>query len=524
LRIIEMKFLAIALAALTGFSEAKQLLNKAELNRRLKNGLVNKQTLMAGAIPANEFTKRKLEENAFEINGQYSIQFDHCLSLTVQNENLWGDANYVDMAANGDLISAKDYIIFNVCETQYCSYNAQDDKMTFIADVGTYFQALSGYLPTKVEEYCQACEQNYNYCYAQYSGQQYYPEGYEPEQEQEEEEQVEEEQQAEEEGEGEEQAEEEQAEEGGRKLQNGQVVKFINCQMCADYECLDFQQTSSNGYTNEDGEYVEVELNEAIEWLNGFSECAQTNSYLDEYVLYSALMCNAYGNGLEIGLYLDEECTLYTSKIAYKDVMQSADQAYYSMIHDVVEFTFTNDGIECYNPEVVWYNEVDYYYQQQNGEQQEEEQEEDNGEVPEAAEWCQQLVKDDAAVDLYSCGGYAPDDNGDEEGDDYVNTYGWYSYELKAEDADDVQAVCYVVANLQGEHHTSYNGNLESLFDYKKNNSRNSSSGLSGGGIAGIVILVLVVVGAVAGGMFFFKKKDSADKKKPLINEEGHLA
>jgi hypothetical protein len=245
-----MKFLAIALAALTGFSEANKIINTAELNRRLKNGLFNKQILMAGAKPANEFTKRKLDQNAFEINGQYSIQFDHCLSLTVQNENLWQDANFVDMAANLDLISAKDYIIFNVCETQYCSYNAQDDKMTFIADVGTYFQALSGYLPTKVQEYCEACQQNYDYCYAQSTGEQYYPEGYQPE---EEEAVEEEEQQGEQEGEGEAEGEEEQAEdqqaEGGRKLQNGQVVKFINCKMCADYECLDFQQTSSNGYT-----------------------------------------------------------------------------------------------------------------------------------------------------------------------------------------------------------------------------------------------------------------------------------
>jgi hypothetical protein len=518
----KMKFLAIALASLTGFSEAKKIIDKVELNRRLKNGLVNKQTLMAGAKPANEYTKRKLDQNAFQINGKYSIQFDHCLSLTVQNDDLWQDANYVDMAANGDLISAKDYIIFNVCETEYCSYDSEDDKLTFIADVGTYFQALSQYLPTKVEEYCQACEQNYDYCYAQYSGEQYYPEGYQPEEEEEEEQAVEEEADAEEQAEDE-QAEDEQAE-GGRKLQNGQVVKFINCQMCADYECLDFQQTSSNGYTNENGEYVEVELNEAIEWLNGFSECAQTYAYLDEYVLYSGLMCNAYGNGLEIGLYLDEECTMYTPKIAYKDVMQSADQAYYGMIHDVVEFTFTNDGIECYDPEVVWYNEVDYYYQNQNAEQQDGEQEEDNGEVPEAAQWCQELVRDDSAVDLYDCGGYAPEDNGDEEGDDYVNTYAWYSYELKAEDAENVQAVCYVVQNLQGEHHSSYNGNLESLFDYKKTNKSGSSGGLSPGGIAGIVILVLVVVGAVAGGMFFLKKKDSTDKKKPLINEEGQLA
>lgn len=521
-----MKFLAIALATLVGFSESKKVVNKSELNRRLKNGLVNKATLMAGAKPANEFTKRKLEENEFEINGDYSIQFNHCMSLTIQNENIWNDANFVDMAANGDLISEKDYIIFNVCETAYCSYYGEDDKMTFIADVGTYFQAISQYLPTKVQEYCEACEQNYDYCYAQYSGQQYYPEGYEPEENQEEEQQAEEgqdeEQQADEEGQEEDQAEEEN-QDGGRKLNNGQLVKFIDCQMCSDYECLDFQQTSENGYYNENGEFVEAELDDAIEWLNGFSECAETYAYLDDYLLYSGLMCNADGDGLEIGLFLDDECLMYTPKVAYKDVMQGVDSTYYSMIYDVVEFTFTNDGIECYDPEVVWYNEVDYYYAQQNGEQQEEQQQEDNGEAAEAAEWCRELVQQDAAVNLYDCAGYAPEDNGDEEGDDYVASYGWYSYELNAEQSEDVQAVCYVVQNLGGEYHTSFNGDNEGLFNYKRNKGSKSGGGMSAGGVAGIVILVLALVGAAAGGMFFLKKNSSADKKQPLIND-GEMA
>jgi hypothetical protein len=512
-----MKFLAIALAALTGFSEAKKIVNKAELNRRLKNGLVNKQTLMAGAKPANEFTKRKLEENEWEINGDYSIQFNHCMSLTIQNEELWNDANFVDMAANGDLISEKDYIVFNVCETASCSYYSEDEKMTFIADVGTYFQAISQYLPTKVQEYCEACEQNYDYCYAMYSGQQYYPEGYEPqEEEQQAEDGAEEEQQAE----GEEAAAEE-GEEGGRKLQNGQIVKFIDCQMCADYECLDFQQSSTNGFYDENGDFIDAELDDAIEWLNGFSECAETYAYLDDYLLYSGLMCNADGDGLEIGLFLDDDCLMYTPKVAYKDVMQSADQTYYGMIYDVMEFTFSNDGIECYDPEVVWVNEVDYSYQQNNGEQQQEQQQEDNGEAPEAAEWCRELVQDNAAVDLYDCGGYAPEENGNEEGDDYVYSYGWYSYELTAQNAENIQAVCYVVQNLQGEYHTSFNGSHEGLFDYKRN-KKVTKSGMSAGGVAGIVILVLALVGAAAGGMFFLKKKkDSTDKKKPLINEEG---
>jgi hypothetical protein len=349
------------------------------------------------------------------------------------------------------------------------------------------------------------------------NGQQYYPEGYEEQQQ---------ENQDQQQDEGEEDNAEE--EDGGRrkarKLANGQVIKFIDCQMCADYECLDFQMTNSNGYYDENGDYVEAELDDAMEWLNGFSECSETYAYLDEYLLYSGLMCNADGDGLEIGLFLDEDCTMYTPKVAFKDVMQSADSTYYGMISEIVEFTFTNDGIECYDPEVVWYNEVDYYYEQMNGEQQQE-QEEDNGEAPEAAEWCKEVVENDA-VDLYDCGGYYPENDNNQEGDDYVNQYEWYQYELTADDAEDVMAVCYAVQQMEGElhKHTVFNSEHEGLFDYHRNKKTTTSSGMSGGAIAGIVVLVLVAVGGAFGAMTYFKNKSGEDKKKPLINEEGQLA
>jgi hypothetical protein len=541
-----MKFLALALTAAVGFTEGRKL-NASELKHRVQNGLVNKSVLMRGAKPYNAAAKRVLEEDqGFEITGKYSIQFNSCTSMTVQSDDLMEDANLIAMASNGDLIADKDYILFNVCETDMCAYYGDDQKMTFIAEVGTYFQAISQYLPNKVNEYCEACEANYDYCYAQSIGQTYYPEGYEPE---EEEAQEEEQEEAQEEGQEEGEQEGEEGEErnrkarklakkhAGRKL-NGQdgILKFVDCDMCADYECLDFNTKTSNGYYDEDGAYVEAELDEAMEWLNGFSECAETNAYMDDYQLYSGLMCNAKGTGLEIGLFLDEECTLYTPKLAFKNIMQSADVTYYNMIQDIVEFTFTNDGIECYDPEVTWYNKIDYYYEQlekaENGEEEEEEQDEEQ-EEPQAAEWCQELVQDDAAVDLYDCDYEAPEQNDDEEADQYLGSYDWYSYELKEDQIDDISSVCAiytglaVAANAEYDQKkggykaykpkTVYNGQNEGLFDYEK-----KSSGSNGGKIFGIILLVAVVGGGAAA--FFMQKKESS-KKQPLISEnEGTLA
>jgi len=535
-----MKFLTLAISALVGLTTTTEgrTINTAELNRRMKEGMVNRDVLLKGAKPYNTAAIRKLDEDdAFEITGKYSIQFNNCISMTVQNADIAEDENLIEMAANGDLISEKDYILFNVCETEYCSYYGEDDKMTFIAEVGTYFQAISQYLPTKVQEYCEACEENYDYCYAMYTGQQYYPEGYEPDDDQEEEEQ---------EDDGDDRRRlnllsnpqrptRKLKNNDNRKLANNQVLKFVDCQMCKDYECLDFHEKSANGYYDEDGEYVEAELDDAMEWLNGFSECAETNAFMDDYQMFSNLMCNADGTGLEIGLFLDEDCLMYSPKLGFADVMQDYDTTYYSMISDVVEFTFTNDGIECYDPEIVWYNEVDYYYEQmenaENGEEDEEE-EEDDEEEPEAAEWCEELVQEDDAVDIYDCGGYEAEE--EDNDDDYAAKYDWYRFELTADQAEEIGAVCSIYTTAAAANddaaeysgytpYTVYNGDNGALFNYERGNAE-ASEGLSGGAIFGIVILIVVVVGGAA-AFLMQKNGGSADKKKPLISEnEGTMA
>jgi len=267
--------------------------------------------------------------------------------------------------------------------------------------------------------------------------------------------------------------------------------------------------------------------------------------------------------GLEIGLFLDEDCLMYTPKLSFADIMEDADTTYYGMISDVVEFTFTNDGIECYDPDIVWYNQVDYYYEQMeaaennddDAAEDDDEEEDEDEEEPEAAEWCQDIVQEDIAVDINDCGGYEADDEDDDENngdDDYAAVYDWYRFELTADQSEDIGAVCTVyqtsfgaaanddaaAAADDGEEydgytpHTVYNGDNGGLFNYERGNDGNNEFdffGLSTNAIiiVSTVVFAVAVVGVAA--VMFLKKKSgeggSTDKKKPLMNDgDGAMA
>jgi len=506
------------MATLLGVTDAKGISNRnlKILEARSKNGKINKQTLMLGAKPYNAAAKRKLDqEEEWEINGYYSVEFDNCISLETGNENLFDD-EIIAYAANGLVKSETSYITFTVCESSNCYYLSDDEKLTFITDVGTYFTALAEYLPNQVKDYCEGCEDNYDYCSGNLEAEAEDEDAAEDGDEEGDESGDEGEEEGDESGD---EGDERKLKRNRRKLANNRYVEYIDCDQCDAYEC--FADMENDGERQLDEEAYDIDG--AIEWLDALAECqAMEDAVYENTALYAGLICNSKGDGVEIGVFMDEDCSLYTTAKSFSDIMSYSDKQYYSMSQEIVQYTFTNQ-FDCQDIEIEYTNPYE------ENQDEDEEEEEDNGEAPEAAEYCADLF--DNTVNMADCDiDENEDEQEDEDQDEDENMayYEWYSYEISNEDAEDAQAVCKVLngfdtdsgKNKSWQGKTVYDsGSSGSLYNYKKSKSARNGGG---GGIA-LILIALLAVGGVA--FFMFNKKKNDSKRAPLINaSNGQMA
>jgi hypothetical protein len=155
-----------------------------------------------------------------------------------------------------------------------------------------------------------------------------------------------------------------------------------------------------------------------------------------------------------------------------------------------------------------------------------------NGEV-EMNDYCEQVFEEGGALGLSNCN-YANNgnqnqnngNNGNYQGDDFLS---WYTYDVKFENAEDIDEVCYTV-NQMGGVYSNYYDNSYSGSWYSKNNKKSSFSGshiemgdVNGNIVAVVVILSFCLVGALAGGIYLYKKhkeKLANDKLQPLQENE----
>lgn len=329
------------------------------------------------------------------------------------------------------------------------------------------------------------------------------------------------EQEAAAEGEGEEAGAEGEGEgeaEGGRRLQS---VQYVNCTTCASLGCFVEEQQQQNN--NAEGEQ-QLTLEGMVQWVQQQGECVATGQYWNNMALYSSFMCNQEGDGVEIALFLDDNCQLYTASNSYSSIYP--DDQYVSNSQNVVTYPFTND-IDCAaDPE--WRSP------EEEANAEEEQAQEENGEADEANEYCQGLLNDGNVLALDNCYANGNEDNqnnnNNQDNGDYYDYFSQWSYNLNGrEEINNPAAVCTALKNMQGEY-VSFKTTKKTYNVYKKDSEHsgqnynykktNAKSGLSGGAIAGIVIAALVALGVGLVVTRMYKKKKDA-KREPLVPADG---
>eukprot|EP00980_Cylindrotheca_fusiformis_P010169 scaffold2261_cov124-Cylindrotheca_fusiformis.AAC.17 len=451
------------------------------------------------------------EQNEFEIDGSYSIKFEQCISLKTLNEQM---INNVDEGLN--MKAGADFVLFKAIDR----YGKETE---FAVDIATFVESLVPTIPNDREQYCEVCEGAFDTCeeqkelaewnavvantgnmgnYYAYNSKQGYvgmeawgttdDGGY---------------------GDNSRQMEED-AED---------TTEYIDCETCDSYGCFDtlYRQKAAGYYKSydddnqddlyaEQGSYAnqyeskkdyyskqgyaydeedEINMEAALDWLTELGECKELNVYTNSNANYAqyrnngknsyyqkqkqnpyaGLMCNRDGSGMEIGIFLDDECTVYDSTRVFKNMLKSGSpqQTYYEMTRGLIEYTFTQN-IECKQPQYAepdwdardsyayqeggeYDNERNYeaYYESQNQYYQDQTDayyayyQEGSGE--EAIESCQQLFADEYVQLNVACNAQQAQQNYQNSNYNMTAPYQQYryqSYYYDVTDPTDMDQVC----------------------------------------------------------------------------------
>jgi len=483
--------LAVALASTTLVSAAgsSTVKKNVKLSRNLLSGKGSTKALLKHARPykkkgAKKVHGRRAEEEEFEITGDYYLEFSKCLDLKTYDEDLF-DEDLYEYSQAGKVVSTKSYVLFHVCTSDTCYLDAEDDL--YMVDLATYLTNVAQYHANKRSDFCEQCEQFNDYCNPQ------------EEEEEEEEEEADDAEEGDEEGR---KLKEDKRKKYSKKIERKLANKnYIDCNKCESYECFVDEEDLDDNAQRRD------ELDEQVsEWIGELAECQETGVQWNDMDLYTGAMCSPYGDGVELAVFVNEECTMYTNQMAFSDVYNPYANDNDDGGNNINYLTYAENFIKAAFAEITPCYQVQYDDPDEEDDEDQDEEEEQN----EATEYCQAVMQDDA-VSFSAC---EADEEEEEEADedDEVDT-SWYTYDMK--EADDINQVCAALNALDAE-------TLEStghVYDEQASGSwytRNKKGSIvygdepQGGLSGGIIALIVIAVAAVVGGAAFlaFKKSD----------------
>lgn len=310
---------------------------------------------------------------------------------------------------------------------------------------------------------------------------------------------------------------------GGREL-NRYNFELIDCDVCNTLNCF-YSETEAT-YT--EGQTAKPDSEAIASWVETISQCQDTGLYFfTDYPMYAGFMCNEDGSGVDIATFLDESCTIYNSKVAYKSIASADDQLIMYEAKDMIMYPFQHT-INC-NGEYAYLSMDEYRQQAQSNAYSNN----NNNNYGEASDYCQSLFEGGdygAAVSLKDCNADGEEDErqeGDEEVTEYVDyNFNWFQYSLSYEDSLDNGATCMVVRNMQGEYDRVYRwSGSGQLYNYGTGpskysfyNSESLKNLLSSYDKMGATLIAAIVVGVVVALTAFGCILYSCCSKKSVVN------
>jgi hypothetical protein len=295
--------------------------------------------------------------------------------------------------------------------------------------------------------------------------------------------------------------------------------------------------------------YDDVDPDDLATWITNIAGCMQTEYVQDDQSLYAGFMCNAQGNGIEIGLFLDKYCSIYTSVLSFHQVIfgdtnndaegeeaaqgggngnngnnGNVDTEAISFLHSaqaVVTYPFTHD-IDCSDYMIYatpWgsYQSSSYY----------------SSSLERASQWCRYLFQG-TSVKLDDCDGDGAHDKSNyyvsEAAEDTYELYDFYSFMLSQEELQNQVTVCQVIKSMNGKYVPVFDESGGTNFEYTKVNTYTSSrfpfvSGdFQGVKIFGLCALMLIFLVAFLGFLKdYFCLKAPVLTKEKLVIENGNV-
>lgn len=382
------------------------------------------------------------EADEITISSNHSLQFHTCISMTTELSNnmkkaLSNDEVIKEYYDNGQIVPLRSYVLFNVCVTDKCAFD--DESNLFVTDLQDYM-GLMAYKADQSISYCGTCVDAMEWCMYVFStwfivlgpspvytdSHFMFSNSIDPRN-----------------GEGNSTAEESDVEEdaAGRERRLD-MVDYVDCDTCAQLNCFD-AAADNRGDQIDDGDESSQRLSvdDLFEWADDWTKCQRTGVEWNGIELYGTFLCNADGSGVELGVFLDKDCTTYSKVQSFSELFP--DDAYYTSSGSVVTYPFTHT-INCAE-EVQWASPEDRDVNEENAQDGEVEQQ---NAQEQANQYCQAVIQSNFAYRLSDCdqsevqeGEVVEDEDLEEQPAEDDEFAGW-TYDISQQDAEDASVVC----------------------------------------------------------------------------------